>query len=101
MLTVGYAPAATQQNAGVPGLTVLDMGQHMLPKVAGAHLIVQVLVPGLEERAHAMPPLSSVAMSPGEHCALPVLPQLCDDGSSLLADMHYALPTLSSCGHEP
>ena len=58
--------AATQQNASVPGLTVLDMGQHMLPKVAGAHLIVQVLVPGLEERAHAMPPLSSVAMSPGE-----------------------------------
>ena len=54
------------------GLTILDMGQHMLPKVRGAHLIVQVLVPGLEERAQAMPPLNSVAMSPGKWPAGPV-----------------------------
>ena len=52
------------------GLTILDMGQHMLPKVRGSHLIVQVLVPGLEERARTTAPLGSVAMSPGR--CLPV-----------------------------
>ena len=59
----GCHAAATEGTAA--GLTVLDMGQHMLPKVAGSHLIIQILVPGLEERARATAPLASVAMSPG------------------------------------
>ena len=69
--------AASQQS--IMGVSILDMGQHMLPKVPGSHLIIQVLVPGLEERARATAPLASVAMSPGKACSRPA-----DSSMSLL-----------------
>ena len=53
------------------GLTILDMGQHMLSRVPGSHLIIQILVPGLEERARATAPLASLALSPGGPRMLP------------------------------
>lgn len=65
-----HACHAAASEGTAAGLTILDMGQHMLPKVRGSHLIVQVLVPGLEERARTTAPLGSVAMSPGR--CLPV-----------------------------
>ena len=47
------------------GLVVIDMGTHILPKIPNAQLLVQVAVPGLEERARCLPPLRSKEMSPG------------------------------------
>lgn len=44
---------------------VVDMGMHVLPSLPGLHLIVQLLVPGLEERAHHLPPLHSTQHTPG------------------------------------
>ena len=42
------------------------MGTHVLPKVPGAQLLVQIAVPGLEERARCMPPLRSRELTPGK-----------------------------------
>ena len=49
------------------------MGVHMLPKLTGMRLVVQLLVPGLEERARALPPLCSIHHTLGQHpsCLLP------------------------------
>ena len=45
-------------------VAVLDMGRHMLRRpLPGLHLVVQVLVPGLEDRARALPP-SPAASAP-------------------------------------
>lgn len=44
---------------------VVDMGMHLLPKVVGARLVVQLLVPGLEERARAVKPLASLHNTAG------------------------------------
>lgn len=46
-------------------IRVIDMGTHLLSKLTGARLVVQLLVPGLEERARALPPLCSLHHSPG------------------------------------
>ena len=45
---------------------VVDMGTHMLRGVPGLHLVVQLLTPGLEERARALPPLNSTYATPGK-----------------------------------
>ena len=44
----------------------VDMGVHMLPKLKGAQLIIQLLIPGLEERARAVPALPSLHHTAGE-----------------------------------
>lgn len=46
--------------------SIVDMGCHMLQKLPGLQLIVQLLVPGLEERARALPPLNSQQHTPGQ-----------------------------------
>ena len=47
------------------GLMVMDMGSHMLPGITGSHLVIQALVPGLEERAREFPALSSMILKTG------------------------------------
>ncbi|MCJ1427723.1 hypothetical protein MMC29_005628 [Sticta canariensis] len=54
-------------HAKMDTMLVLDMGVHMLPKLKGAQLIVQLLVPGLEERARAFPALPSLHHTAGQH----------------------------------
>ena len=49
---------------------VVDMGTHMLRMVPGIHRITQLLVPGLEERARALPPLNSTYATPGKPCVI-------------------------------
>ena len=44
---------------------VVDMGTHVLRHVPGLHSMVQLLAPGLEERARALPPLLSAPSTPG------------------------------------
>ena len=44
----------------------IDMGQYLLQDVVGSHLLVQVAIPGLEDRARCFPPLSGVGMTAGE-----------------------------------
>ena len=44
---------------------VVDMGTHMLRMVPGIHRVMQLLAPGLEERARALPPLNSTYATPG------------------------------------
>ena len=46
-------------------LTFIDMGTHLLHNVGGAQLLVQIAIPGLEERARWYPALRSIALSPG------------------------------------
>ena len=50
------------------GLVVIDMGTHILPKIPNAQLLIQIAVPGLEERARCLPPLRCKEMSPGTLC---------------------------------
>ena len=50
----------------IDSVYVLDMGIHMMSKLKGAHLIVQLLVPGLEERARALPALPSLHHTAGK-----------------------------------
>ena len=45
---------------------VMDMGSHILPGIEGSHLVCQVLVPGLEERAREFPALSTMILKTGE-----------------------------------
>ena len=49
---------------------IMDMGTYLLPKVAGKRLVMQLVVPGLEERARAFPDLGGCHHSPGTgmHC---------------------------------
>lgn len=44
---------------------VVDMGVHVLRRVPGLHLMIQVLAPGLEPRARCLPPLASSYSTPG------------------------------------
>ena len=45
---------------------VMDMGQHVVQDYAQPLTLHQVMVPGLEDRAHAFPPLSTARqLSPG------------------------------------
>ena len=46
-------------------ILVVDMGMHALRGQPGLHLMVQVLVPGLEERARMLPALVSSYSTPG------------------------------------
>ena len=46
-------------------VTVMDMGRHMVPKVPGLHLVIQLLIPGLEERCRLFPALNSFVHTPG------------------------------------
>ena len=46
-------------------VSVIDMGTHLLPRVTGMRLVLQLLVPGLEERARAFPALLSSHHTPG------------------------------------
>ena len=47
-------------------LMVMDMGQHVVQDLAQPLTLHQVMVPGLEDRAHAFPPLSTAQqLSPG------------------------------------
>ena len=55
----------TGADAGMETVMVIDMGTHMLRHVPGLHLLVQILPPGLEERARALPPLLSSYSTPG------------------------------------
>lgn len=60
---------------------VIDQGQHVLPKLAGSHVLVQVGIPGLEERARSVSPSTALVLSPGApltslgcslvHCSAP------------------------------
>ena len=47
------------------GIMVVDMGTHVLSQVQGAHSLIQIAVPGLEERIRFLPALRSIQMSPG------------------------------------
>ena len=56
---------------------VVDMGTHMLRMVPGIHRIMQLLAPGLEERARALPPLSSTYATPGKPWIALSMPVAC------------------------
>ena len=46
---------------------VMDMGLHAIPTLVEPQQIIQILVPGVEERARHLPPLtSSSRLMPGE-----------------------------------
>ena len=48
-------------------IMVVDMGTHTLQNLPGQHLLVQLLAPGLEERARVLLPLNSPHSTPGSH----------------------------------
>ncbi len=49
---------------------VMDMGLHAIPTLVEPQQIIQVLIPGVEERARHLPPLmSSSRLMPGEYLA--------------------------------
>lgn len=49
---------------------VMDMGLHAIPTLVEPQQIIQVLIPGVEERARHLPPLmSSSRLMPGEFLA--------------------------------
>lgn len=54
-------------------IRVIDMGTHLLSKLTGARLVVQLLIPGLEERARALPPLCSLHHTPGIGLIMPLI----------------------------
>ena len=47
-------------------IIVINMGAHLLPRIDGPQLLFQVTVPGLADRARALPFLTSLALSPGK-----------------------------------
>lgn len=51
---------------------VIDMGSHCLRKLPGAHLLVQIMVPGLEERARTELVMSCKLIQPGQQMKLPL-----------------------------
>lgn len=64
--------AANPKSLEAHSLMVMDMGQHVVQDLAQPLTLHQVLVPGLEDRARAFPPVSTVQqLSPG------ILPGLC------------------------
>ena len=70
--SAGHAPdaeayCAEPAVAQGKGIQVLDMGSHMLEGL-GSHALLQVLVPGLEDRAREFPPLPSIVFKTGAPC---------------------------------
>ena len=47
-------------------LMIIDMGSHMLSGQVGSQNLLQVAVPGLEDRARCFPPLHGVLLMPGK-----------------------------------
>lgn len=45
---------------------IIDMGSHMLSGQVGSQNLLQVAVPGLEDRARTFAPLHGVLLMPGE-----------------------------------
>ena len=45
---------------------VIDMGMHKLSNTAGSHLLVQITIPTLEERARSDYLLKTLMLQPGE-----------------------------------
>ena len=46
---------------------VMDMGLHAIPTLVEPQQIIQVLIPGVEERARHLPPLTSFSrLMPGQ-----------------------------------
>ena len=52
---------------------LIDMGQFLFQDVPGSHLLIQVAVPGLEDRSRMFPPLKGICMSNGDRAFLPTL----------------------------
>ena len=50
---------------GPMGIMVIDVGIHVLSKIPGSHLLVQVTVPTLEERARSQNPIKTLMLQPG------------------------------------
>ena len=73
-----YGADAVVGRLSSSGLMVMDMGSHMLPGITGSHLVIQVLVPGLEERAREFPALSTMILKTG---AARAEPPRCDSGA--------------------
>lgn len=48
------------------GMMIIDMGTHMLSGQVGSQNLLQVAIPGLEDRARTFPPLHGVLLMPGE-----------------------------------
>ena len=46
-------------------LIIIDMGSHMLTGQVGSQNLLQVAVPGLEDRARTFAPLQGVLLMPG------------------------------------
>ena len=64
-MPVGSEPDNTRE-----GVMVMDMGLHAIPTLVEPQQIIQVLIPGVEERARHLPPLmSSSRLMPGEYLA--------------------------------
>ena len=63
---------------------VMDMGMHTLPKTPGLHLVVQLLVPGLEDRSRALPPLNSCQHTPGTEDKVSLQDLVLDDSLQYL-----------------
>ncbi len=65
IMPVGSEPDNTRE-----GVMVMDMGLHAIPTLVEPQQIIQVLIPGVEERARHLPPLmSSSRLMPGEYLA--------------------------------
>lgn len=67
-------------------LMIIDMGTHMLSGQVGSQNVLQVAVPGIEDRARTFPPLHGVLLLPGEPASLNRL--------------HVRLPE-TACPHPP
>ena len=57
------------------GVMVMDMGLHAIPTLVEPQQIIQILIPGVEERARHLPPLTSTSrLMPGHStCCLFVI----------------------------
>ncbi len=65
IVAAGSEPDNTRE-----GVMVMDMGLHAIPTLVEPQQIIQVLIPGVEERARHLPPLmSSSRLMPGESLA--------------------------------
>lgn len=108
MLTSLHATAFTAAGSSGDGIMVIDMGTHVLPRIQGAHLLIQIAVPGLEERARFLPALRSIPVSPGmsrglrpslhwrpPHERLSIIP--CHDSRSVHTDLVQCSSSQSWC----
>ena len=58
-------PAAKQEQIGAR-MMIIAMGTHMLSGQLGSQNLLQVAIPGLEDRARTFPPLHGVLLMPGK-----------------------------------